>query len=810
MKWIKKRRVLTQILLGFLFLFIIGVVFFFRIISSLPGPQEIANIQVSQSTKIYDRTGEILLYEIYGEEKRTIIGPGEIPNFIRQATISVEDDSFYSHPAFDWRGVLRAFTVNIIRGRLAQGGSTITQQLAKNTFLTPQRTISRKIKELVLAMRLEQYYTKDEILDLYLNQVPYGENTYGIESAAENFFGKPAKNLSLNESALLAALPQSPSYYSPWGSHLDELEKRKNFILKRMRELNYIDNEQLVESTASMPKTLPRPEMSIKAPHFVIQVQEYLREKYGEEALRSEGFKVITTLDFNLQKIAEDVVKNGVARNTKLYRGENAALLAMDPQTGQVLAMAGSKDYFAKPTPEGCTPGKDCRFEGNFNVAVQGLRQPGSALKPFVYLTAFQSGLTPNTVVWDVPTEFSSSCPAVVDFKNKNKLCYHPQNFDSIFRGPVKLKDALAQSINVPAVKTLYIGGLKKVLSNMSSFGVSTLNDPGRFGLSLVLGGGEVKLIELTGAYSVLAADGIQHKPVEILKIENSSGNVIEEYKNNGKRVVDKQYPRLINNILSDVELRAPLYHTSLGLTKVVGHQVAIKTGTTNDYVDAWTFGYTPNLVVGVWAGNNNRDPLTSKGSSILAAVPMWHDFISRALKGKPLVTFPRPAQTLTNNPVLQGKLIKGEYHSLLYYLNRVTDPQFNHWEVGISLWLQKHTVNTSAFSFVEGGGGGTATRGGAPTPDGLINIDIISPKNGDFVSGPIIVNASINSKNKLKRIDLYLNNKLIDSRVEDFGFEAEYKKEFKKEIFDLQNIITVRVTDVSGVKVDSSTIFYQ
>jgi len=311
MAWLGERRVAVQIWLGLAGLLLAAIIFVVNIFISLPKPEEVGNIRIVQSTKIYDRTGEVLLAEIYGEQKRTVVPPDQIPDVLRWATISIEDDAFYSHPAFDWKGILRAIAVNLIRGQVVQGGSTITQQLAKNAFLTPEKTISRKIKELILASRLEKRYSKDEILNLYLNQVPYGSNYYGVEAASRAYFNKAAKDLTLNEAAVLAALPRSPNYYSPWGSHRQELEDRKNFILKRMKELGYIDNEQYLAAIKEMPKFAPAPEQGLKAPHFSLLVQDYLTEKYGEESLRSEGLKVITTLDWRLQQAAEEAVKRG-------------------------------------------------------------------------------------------------------------------------------------------------------------------------------------------------------------------------------------------------------------------------------------------------------------------------------------------------------------------------------------------------------------------------------------------------------------------------------------------------------------------
>jgi len=805
MQWFRQRHVFIQLVIGFLGLIIAALVFFVNTTRSLPDPSEIVNIQVSQSTKIYDRDGESLLYEIYGEEKRTIVDPDDIPDFVREATISIEDDSFYSHPAFDVRGILRAFATNLIKGEVVQGGSTITQQLAKNTFLTGEKRYSRKLKELILAMRLEQRYSKDEILNLYLNQVPYGENTYGIEAATQTFFGKPAVDLTLNEAALLAALPQSPSYYSPWGGHIDELESRKNAVLKRMRELGYIDDAQFEEASQSLPEFLSQPETGIQAPHFVIYIQDYLRENYGEEALRIDGLKVVTTLDKDLQALAEEAVRNGVERNNKLYNGGNGALIAIDPQTGQILAMVGSKDYFGDPEPTGCTPGRNCQFEANFNVATQGLRQPGSALKPVAYLTAMEQGFTPDTIIWDVPTEFAPRCSSVVNFNNRSTSCYHPQNFDSIFRGPVTMREALAQSINVPAVKTLYLAGLRETLQTASRLGITTLTDPERFGLSLVLGGGEVRLVELVGAYATLAADGVYRPPTGIIRVENARGEVLEEYEDTGVQVVDAQNVRIINDILSDVELRSGLFQASLNLTQVPGYQVALKTGTTDNYVDAWTFGYTPNLAIGVWAGNNNREPLVARGSSILAAVPMWHEFMSQALDGRGFSTFVRPDPIFSDNPVLRGELIKGSLHTILYHLDQSTDPQFNNWEVGVRGWLQNNAVNEKRFTFVE-----LSDTDGEITGTGNIDILILSPDNGSFAAEPLFIEFRVTSYNPVDKVEVYLNGQLISGKDSDLDKSFTYKTEVSLDSLDIQNLFVIRVLDDEGLLGENEIIVFK
>ena len=373
------KKILLFFILTISVLIIGGGIFTAIISRNLPDPALMENRRVSQSTKIYDRTGQIPLYEIHGEEKRTIIPFAEVPDYVKKATLTIEDANFYNHSAFDWRSILRAFFVNLAKGRIAQGGSTITQQLAKNAFLTPERTVVRKIKELLLAFRLEKKYSKDEIFDLYLNQIPYGANAYGIEAASQTYFKKFAKNLNLAEAALLASLPKAPSYYSPWGAHVDELMNRKDYILKKMSDSGLINEEELKQAK-KFQFVFASQITGIKAPHFVIAIQEYLINKYGEDFIRTAGLTVTTTLDWELQQLAEKVVLEGAKRNEELYQGTNAALVAQDAVTGQILALVGSRDYFDK------------EIDGNFNVATQGLRQPGSAIKPFAYLTAFKKG----------------------------------------------------------------------------------------------------------------------------------------------------------------------------------------------------------------------------------------------------------------------------------------------------------------------------------------------------------------------------------------------------------------------------------
>jgi membrane peptidoglycan carboxypeptidase len=665
--------------------------------TTVPTLQEISSQQISQSTKIYDRTGTVLLYQISSGPNRTVVSFDQIPQSLKSATVELEDSNFYNEPAFDWKSIVRALYEDIIHHGIVQGGSTITQQLARTAFLTLDQTITRKLKEFILAVKLNNYYSKDQILALYLNEVPYGPNISGVETASEAYFGVPVTQINLAQSALLASLPQAPSYYSPLGSHVSELIARQKFTLQKMYSAGLITKPQLTEALnyklTFQPQSASGIGGGIKAPHFVMAVEQYLYQKYGENMVDRGGLKVTTTLNWDIQQVAQTAVTQGVARDKQLYGSTNGSLVAQDPTTGQILALVGSVNYF------------DTANGGNFDVATQGLRQPGSSLKPFVYLTGFQIGYTPDTILFDVPTEFStySSCPAVPNFNTVNAKCFHPQDFEGTFAGPLTVRNALAQSVNIPAVKMLYLVGEQKAIKNISSFGVTTLTDPNQYGLSVVLGGGAVHLTDLTEAYSVLATDGIKHAQTMILQVQDGSGNALESYQDQASTVADAQSVRLINNILSDANARAPLFQASQNLTVFSGYDVALKTGTSNDYRDAWAMGYTPSLVVGVWAGNNDNTPMKRNGSSILAAVPMWSAFLQQALPMVPNTTFAPPDSPSEPKPVLAGQPVtNGQVHTILYYVdknnpdgpdptNPNADPQFHNWETGVQAWASQN-----------------------------------------------------------------------------------------------------------------------
>jgi len=675
----------------------------------LPRPEKFTERELAQSTKIYDRTGKVLLYDIHGEEKRKYVSLEAIPDYLKYAVIAAEDDKFYQHRGLDFEGIIRAFLINLKRGKLAQGGSTITQQLIRSSFLSREKTIERKIKEMILTLELERRYSKDQILEWYLNQIPLGSNSYGVEAASQTYFNKPVSEVSLPEAAVLASLIRAPSTLSPYGSNRDQLLNRKNYVLERMSNLGYISEDELKKALGEEVQFV-EVRFPIKAPHFVFFIKDYLENKYGEEFLRQKGLKVYTTLNWNLQETAEIIVEEGAKKN-EIYNAHNASLVAIDPKTGEILAMVGSKDYWGNSEPEDCayTTDQKCLFDPMFNVATLGKRQPGSAFKPFVYAAAFQKGFLPETILWDVQTEFNVNCAEdASETKDEYGLnCYHPKNYDGAFRGPISLREALAQSINLPSVKLLYLVGVESAIDLAQNLGISTLTHPAQYGLSLVLGGGEVKLLEMVSAYGVFATEGLYIPPVSILKIEDAQGNIIEKNNKNPKRVLDVRTARLVNDVLSDNKARSPMFGWNSYLY-FKNYQVAAKTGTTQYFNDAWTIGYTPFISVGVWVGNNDNSPMAQKPSIQLAG-PIWRAFMKEVLVTYPKENFTPPESVKTGKPILDGELSTEEPHTILHYIDRddplgpppdnpEDDLLYSFWEKGLERWLENYPSLFSVF----------------------------------------------------------------------------------------------------------------
>lgn len=691
--------VVKYLAFGFLGVCILVLVLFFYYTYDLPRPEKFTENPFIQSTRIYDRTEKVLLYDIYGEEKRQIIAFDKISPYLKNAVLTSEDARFYQHSGLDLKAIARSILIDLKLQSPSQGGSTITQQLIRSVYLTKQKTLARKVRELVLSIELERRYSKDQIFDWYLNKIPFGQNAYGAEAASQTYFNKPAIDLSLPEAALLTALIPAPSYYSPYGSHKSELLKKKDYILERMHQNGYIDAKQL-EVAKNEAIIFSDSLTAIKAPHFVMYVKQYLENKYGEEFLQQKGLRVYTTLNWELQEYAQEVIDKADKTNV-IFNAHNAALVVIDPDTGQILSLIGSKNYFKKSYPDGCdqTTNGSCLFDPKYDVATIGQRQPGSSFKPFVYASAFKKGYTPDTVLWDIKTEFNANCSAdasqLVD--QYGLRCYHPQNYDGQYRGKVSLRNAIAQSLNIPSVQLLYLTGLKNSIKTAQDLGISTLNEPNRYGLSLVLGGGEVTLLEITSAYGVFASEGLKIPPVSILRIEDSGGNILEENNKESIKVLDTQVARQINSVLSDNNARAPIFGENNALY-FNNYDVAAKTGTTEYFNDAWTIGYSPFAVVGVWVGNNNNAS-TNKKTGIGLAAPIWRKIMEKLLTSHPKENFTPPDPITNINPVLLGQTPPEDPpHSILHYINKndplgsapqnpYIDPLYVLWEMSVQNW---------------------------------------------------------------------------------------------------------------------------
>jgi len=766
-------------------IFLLGIFLLWITTFKLPDLNTFEKRQVLQSTKIYDRTGKILLFEINKDKKRTVVPLSSISRHLKNATVAIEDAEFYEHDGIKFSSIIRAVLSNIISLDMGQGGSTITQQVIKNSLLTSEKTVTRKLKEWVLALKIEQAMSKDSILELYLNEIPYGGSLYGIEEASNAFFGKSSQDLTLAESAYLAALPQAPTYYSPYGNNLKGLEERKNLVLKKMLENKFISEEEYSLGKKEKISFQPRQEKGLRAPHFVFWIQEYLENKYGIKAVEEIGLKVTTTLDYSLQEKAEEIVNKFAKENDEKFNAENASLVATDPKTGDVLVMVGSRDYFDK------------EIDGNFNVALAH-RQPGSAFKPFVYANALNKGYTPETVVFDLQTEFSSECDPVGKPLYSEAVCYMPVNYDEKYRGPISLRNALAQSINIPAIKVLYLSGINDSLRLARDMGITSLEGAERYGLTLVLGGGEVSLLEMTGAYSVFANDGIKNQVSGILKIEDAKGNILEERTRSQKKVLPKETARDITSILSDETARAPAFgnHSFLYFSN---NEVAVKTGTTNDYKDAWIVGYTPNLSVGAWAGNNNNTPMEKKVAGFIVA-PMWNAFMQEALKSRPNESFKKNVTSvdLNKKPVLRGFWQGGEsyfidkisgklateytpeqtkeerviknIHSILYWVDRnnplgekpkdpQSEPQFVRWEYAIRNWVKENNIKEESLSVIP------QEKDNVHVPENFPKISFSLPRN--IFNRNEQINIEVTQQKgpyPVSKVDFYINDLYVGS----------------------------------------------
>lgn len=675
---------------------LVGIAAIWIAFTPIPSITTFSNREVLQSTKIYDRTGKILLYNYGSNVKRSVVSLSNISPYIQKATIAIEDSSFYSHGGVRFSSILRAMFTDLFRGSFSQGGSTITQQLVKNVLLTDKKSVARKVHEWVLSIKLEQHYSKNEILAAYLNEMPYGGMLYGVEAASQAFFGKNASDVDIAQAAYLAALLQAPSFYSPYNNHRHLLDVRKNIVLERMKKLNFITSTQYQHAVNEKVTFLPRKNTAIMAPSFVFYILNKIESKYGTQSLRN-GLKIITTLNVNFQNKIQSIVTNYAKGNRKNFKAANEAAVAIDPKTGQILAMVGSPNYF------------DSSIDGSYNDTIA-LRQPGSTFKPFVYAVALEKGFTPDTTIFDLPTQFSTACSPLKH--NDTPPCYAPTNYDSRFRGPMTFTTALAQSINIPAVKVLYLDGIQPVINLATAAGITTINSSARYGLSFALGAADVRLLDMVGAYGTFANNGVHNPTTGILEVTNSNGDVLERYQKQSLRVMPATVAREISAMLSNNTARYPEY-PPINPLHFKGYDVAVKTGTTDDFRDAWTIGYTPLIAVGVWAGNNNNSPMVKEIAGYIIA-PMWNEIMRYALNQYPKSYFGEPPTIPTNiSPVLRGKYLintdgKTTTHSLLYWINKnnprgpqptnpYSDPQYRYWEYPVSVWAAQHNISNAS-----------------------------------------------------------------------------------------------------------------
>jgi 1A family penicillin-binding protein len=790
---------------------LIGLFFWFS--KDLPDPENVLR-KTGFSSVILDREGEEILFDVYTDENRKFTPLEEMPDYLRQATIAVEDKDFYNHQGFDLMGMLRGFSRLFTRGR-AEGGSTLTQQLVKNVLLTTERRVSRKVREFVLSVRIESRFEKDDILQMYLNEAPYGGTAWGVAAASEMYFGKEVAELNLAESVILAGLPQAPTRYSPYSSSKGYIDRAKH-VARRMQEDGYIDEETQIELEKTLEDVEFRPAgASIKAPHFVMEVRAILEDMFGPQILERGGLKVTTTLDWGLQEKAQDIVAKEIAKVVDTLGISNGASVMIDVNSGDVLSMVGSRSFF------------DEDIDGEVNVVTR-LRQPGSSIKPVVYATALLNGFTPASVLIDVETEFPG--------KDENTP-YIPKNYDGEEHGPLHLKEALASSINIPAVKLLARVGVKEVLTQAYKMGMTSLEptqaNMSRLGLSMALGGGEVKLLELSSAYGAFANGGYKVEPGFILKVEDANGEVLFEKKEvKPSRVIDEKVAFLMNSMLSDNSARLITFGENSYLN-LGSRSVAVKTGTTNDMRDNWTVGWTSDVVVGVWVGNNDNSPMKNVASGVSGAAPIWRKQMLDVLSMYPDNGFSVPEgveevevdrvsgypahdgfaaykewviggtlptgedkihqqvkvckndETRLANPV---QVIQGNYNGKEFIVLKEDDPltDKNLWQIGIDAWVSKQADDKyrPPTEFCESASG--------------LDVQIISPKDRSRINSTSVeFRFEITSENEIDWVKLYLDG------VEEEKFTSRpYTKKIEN-LADGQHEVKVLARDKSGKESD-------
>lgn len=752
----------------------------------LPTPDKIANHAVTQSTKIYDRTGQTLIYET-GEQKRTIVTGDQLSDNLKNATVATEDSTFYRNMGIDPKAILAAVYQRLVhQTSRTRGASTITQQYVKTALLDSNRTLARKIKEAILAVELEAMYSKPEILTMYLNEIPYGGNIAGAEAAATTYYGIPAKDLDIAQAATLAAIPQSPTYYYPYGTHTDDLILRRNYVIDRMLAEKYITSDQATAAKAEDTTTVgvvikPRKD-SILSPHFAMYVIEQAQAQFGEEKIQKEGYKIITTLDLDKQKLAEEALASGVKKINQ-YGASNAAIVSVNPNTGEILGMVGSIDYY------------NTAIDGNVNVA-DSSRQPGSSFKPYAYVTLLKNkDYSPSKIIWDLQTDFGGG--------------YVPRNYNGNFNGPVTMRTALSNSLNIPAVKALSLAGIDNVLQTASEMGITTLTHRDQYGLSLVLGAGEVKPVEMAGGFGTFATGGVKHDLKSILKVTDASGKIVYEYNlgnDKGRQVLDPQAAYEINSILSDNKARSAVFGTNSALS-FPGKTIAAKTGTTSSFKDAWTVGYSTDIATAVWVGNNDSAAMKNGADGSVIAAPIFHYYMDRAVTADKPFNVPKGIQTLTvekySNKLpselsseqttdifaewqvptekddvhvqkkvckSNGALASDSVSSDLTELRTFTvihseKPDNAAWENPVRAWLSGHGWNNLP-----------------PTdkcdPSSIAsNISITAPANGSDVTGPTSIKANVTSSYTISKATFYIDDISIgsdDSSPYEFTYDFD------------------------------------
>lgn len=811
-----------------------GVIFFGLILSlvgmtlvfawvgrDLPSPDRLTQREIELSTKIFDRNGK-LLYDIYADQNRSLVKLDQIPESLKRATVAIEDKDFYSHSGFAPKGIARALFEIVVHHRL-QGGSTLTQQLIKNSLLSSERTLIRKVREIILAIQVERRYSKDEILQMYLNEVPYGGSYWGVAAAAQGYFGKEVRDLTLGESAVLAGLPQRPSLYSPCGNDPDAYKWRAAQVLRRMREDGIINAE--MESSANkqiegnLLGEIICSASGIKAPHLVMSVKEQLIDQFGEALVETGGLRVTTSLDLNLQEDAERIVLEEVTKLTDARVGNGAAIVT-DPGSGEILAMVGSKDYFAKD------------YEGKYNV-VLARRQPGSMMKPVVYAAAFEKNYTPATAIMDVPTEFPTNDPV--------KPIYKPVNYDGKYRGPVQIRFALGNSINVAAVKMAAMVGLKDIMKKGYEMGAATWEpteeNMKNVGLSLPLGGREVRLYDAAVVFGTLANSGLRQDLVSILKVEDSSGKTI--FKHNpvpGRQVVKPGIAYLVTHILLDNEARKMVFGLNSHLN-LNGLPVAVKTGTTDEKRDNWTIGYTPKVLVGVWVGNNDNsamDPVIASGTT--GASPIWRRIMLRVFEDRPAewpaqpsdvkafevdtVTGMKPDEqtefkrtefflagtepqaekirqmvkfSKNQSDKLANKIetARGEYEEKLRYVFSEFDPVStdgtNRWQDSINEWVKTQTDDKFKVPL--------ETSDAYLSGDESLWVNILNPKDKSRVQGETEIKAEVTAVNEVVKVIFEIDGSEKKSLTgEPYAFKYDFNSESTG-----KHTVTVRGQDNLG-----------